>query len=72
MKMHTGLFKLRMRVVTLSKDAIEEAVNIITAQFKSSIIKERDDYTCATRRGFGNRRSYDGKTAENNLLRIPR
>ena len=46
---------------TISKDAIEEAVNIITAQFKSSKIKERDDYTCATRREFGNRRSYDGK-----------
>ena len=47
---------------TISKDAaIEEAVSMITAQFKSSKIKERDYYTCATRRGFGSRRSYDGK-----------
>lgn len=48
-------------VDTISKDAIEEAVSIITERFKSSNIKERDKYTCATRRGFGSRRSYDGK-----------
>ena len=48
-------------IITPSPEAIDEAVKIISERLKLPKISEDDNYVCATRRGFGNRRSWDGR-----------
>ena len=50
-----------LNAITPLAEAIDEAVKIISERLKLPKISEDDNYVCATRRGFGIRRSLDGR-----------
>ena len=50
-----------LNTITPSPEAIDEAVNIISERLKLPKISEDDNYVSAIRRGFGNRRSWEGR-----------